>query len=156
MSTSGTLSQDERWGVSQTLTGNVTVPSPYDLILWEDATINIGSYYIKSTGGSITEQSDVSVSPRIMVKNGATIKGYYPSLASAFSNASSGETVYMKSSQTLSADLSVPSGVTLEISNGTLTMNGKKITSDDGDIIINGGSVSPNIQVKTVSGIYGL
>ena len=155
MSTSGELSEDERWGGSHTLTDYVEVPYGKTLTLWSGLSLTLNSHYIKSTGGTITEQGSVSINPEIVVKSGSTIKGYYSAISSALSNAASGQTVRVYSSRILSSDLEVPSGVTLSLESGvTLTLYGNKVTTSTGTIALQGGStVIPNIQRKNSAGV---
>jgi len=152
MSTSGELSDDERWGGTHTLSGNIEVPSGVELKLWSGLSLNLNGYYIKSTGGTITEEGSFSINTEIVAKLGSTIKGYYPSISSALSNSDQGQTVHVYSSQTLGSDLAV-AYKTLSLDDGILTLGDFKVTARYGTIAMNGGSVSPNIQRKTSAGV---
>ncbi|NQT27461.1 T9SS type A sorting domain-containing protein [candidate division KSB1 bacterium] len=158
MSSSGTLAQDEKWGSSNTLTGNVSVPTGKTLKLFSGLSLTIGSYYIKSTGGTITAQSGITLSPSTtaIVKQGAAIKGYYPTVSSALSNATSGQTVYHPmDTHSLSSNLTVPSGVTLAIQSGTtINLSSYKIDASDGTITVSGGAtINPYIRITTSAGV---
>jgi hypothetical protein len=62
--------------------------------------------------------------------------------------------VHIYSSSTLSSNLSVPAGVTLKFESGTTTtLSGHKITTSTGSLYMNGGSVTPNIQRKNITGL---
>ena len=155
MSTSGELSRDERWGGDHTLSGNVTVPSGVKLTLWSGLDLSLNGYYVKSTGGAIEEQNNVDASPDVRITEGSSIKGYYASISQAISNASSGQTIAVNSSQTISSDLTVPSGVTLSLEGGTITMNAN-ITTTSGTIVLDGATLSTDIRLKSGSSIKGL
>jgi len=123
--TSGTMQSDQKWWTDITLAGNVTVPSGVTLTLTSSATIDLNGFAITSSGGTITEHSGVSYSGRAAVrKAGSTIKGMYPSLSSALSDASSGQTVYAAASQNVASSLTVSSGIGLQVNSGVaLTMS---------------------------------
>ncbi|MBN1996056.1 T9SS type A sorting domain-containing protein [candidate division KSB1 bacterium] len=154
--TSGTLSSDELIWTPASLTNDLTIANGVTLTIYSSGNLNLNghSIFLQSTGNVVNHGT---ISNCICyVKDGSVIKSYHPTLAAGLSNATSGQTVLMKSSQTLSADLTVSSGVTLEISSGTLNLGSKKITSASGDIVITGGSIVPDIRVKTTTDIYGL
>jgi len=159
MSTSGTLSENERWGDEHTLTGNVTVPSGVTLKLWEDLDLNLkngtNEYYVELSGGTIEVGDNISFSPyEITITDGGSLKGYYPSVASALSNASSGDVVHINSDYELDDHIEVQSGVTLMFESGTeTTLNNYTITTATGSLYMNGGSVTPNIQRKNITGL---
>ncbi|MBN1552220.1 S8 family serine peptidase, partial [bacterium] len=77
----------------------------------------------------------------------------YSTLSSAFSHATSGQIVRLNNSISLTDDLIIPSGVTLEVASGcTLTMNSKKITATSGSFSVASGSViSPYIRRTTTT-----
>ncbi len=151
MSTSGQLNQDERWGGTHELTGNITVPSGKTLTLWQGLDLDLNQYYIKSTGGTIVVQSGVDFEPcEIVAQSGGVIQGYYPSISSAHSNTATGTTIYVHSSHTLSGNLEIDYK-TLRLEGGTLGLSNYKLTTGNyGSIVFNGGSVSPNIKRETV------
>jgi len=111
--TSGALSSSETWWTPVTLSGNVTVPSGKTLTITSNGSINLNGYYIKSTGGMITNNGTVNPS-NIRVEQSSTLKGFYPSISSALNNASSGQTVHVYSGTFSNSSLTVPSGVTLK------------------------------------------
>lgn len=96
--TTGTMQYNQCWWGTVTLTGNVFVPTNKKLHFAEDATINLNGYYIKSTGGKIIIEDDVTFnSADIQIKDGSTIKGQYSTFSQAWSNVSTGEDVYLDS-----------------------------------------------------------
>jgi len=101
---SGTLSHDEFWQDSYTLQGNVFVPSGKTLTINSNATVNLGSYYIKSTGGSIVQNGSIT-GLNAYLKTGSTLKGLFPTIQLAINNASSFQTVELLS-KTYSGSLS--------------------------------------------------
>jgi hypothetical protein len=79
------------------LSSNVTIPSGITLKIHSGTNINLNGYYIKSSGGTIVRESNVSFSPSdITLKSGSTIKGHYSSIQQANDNASPGFTVELK------------------------------------------------------------
>ncbi|MCB0746858.1 MAG: T9SS type A sorting domain-containing protein [Ignavibacteriae bacterium] len=89
---SGSLQNNEIWG-NVTLNGNVFVPYGKSLKFC-NGTVNLNSYYIKSTGGSIIVESGSIVNGiDAYLKDYNTIKGLYPSISSAISNSTSGYTI---------------------------------------------------------------
>jgi len=112
ITTSGTLTNNEKWQGTVNLTGNVIVPSGKTLLI-DGAAINLNGYYIKSTGGTITNNGTVDPD-EIRVEQSSTLKGYYPTVSSALNNASSGQTVHVYSGTFSNSSLTVPSGVTLK------------------------------------------
>ncbi len=139
ITTSGTLSNNEKWQGTVNLTGNVVVPSGKTLLI-DDATVNLNGYYLKSTGGTITNNG--TVNPDVQVEQSGTIKGYYPSISSAASNAVSGQTIRVASGTYNENSITVPSGILLDIytdnpsviinfsSGSNLTVNGELKAND--------------------------
>lgn len=122
LTTSGTLLNDEIWPNGHTLTGNVTVPDNIILFIANGATINLNGYYVKCQGsGQIIKQGSATFSPYdISIKSGTVIKGRYPSLNAAFANVVSGQAIVVGGgSYTVSNNLTVASGVALQINAGT-------------------------------------
>ncbi len=77
---SGTLSSDEDWD-SNTLTGNVTVPSDITLNIKSSASVNLNSYTIKCSGSGIIINNGTVTDDKIFVKSGSYYKGFFPSSA---------------------------------------------------------------------------
>ncbi|MCD6335991.1 MAG: hypothetical protein J7M27_11790 [Candidatus Latescibacteria bacterium] len=96
-------------GGSLTLSGNVTVPTGKTLTIETGKTINLNGYYLKSTGGTITDNG-ATWNPNIAVKQGGTLKGRYSTIQSAINAASSGQTVYV-GARTYTEQVSMKSGV---------------------------------------------
>ncbi len=76
--------------------GNVSVPPGKALTIQSSAIVNLNGHYLKSTGGTITDNG-ASWNPDIAVKQGSTLKGHYPTIQSAINAASNGQTVYVAS-----------------------------------------------------------
>ncbi len=142
VTTSGTLLYDEIWPNGHTLTGNVTVPDNIILFIANGATINLNGYYIKCQGsGQIIKQGSATFSPYdISIKSGAVIKGQYPSINSAFANVVSGQAIVVGGgSHTVSNNLTVASGVTLQINAGAaLSFTGNYKLRVEGTLTANG------------------
>jgi parallel beta-helix repeat protein len=61
-------------------------------------------------------QSGATINPNVRLKTGSTIKGLYPTIASAISNAASGQTVVVGSgTHYVAGDITLSSGITLDI-----------------------------------------
>jgi len=102
-----------------TLTTNYSIPTGLSLSVKSGAILTLGSYSIVSSGGTITVASGVTLSPDARRVSGSTILGLYPSISSALSAASSGQTVEYGGSHTLSSNLTVASGKTLTAKAGS-------------------------------------
>lgn len=152
--TSGTMSSNELVWTSTSLSGDVTVADGVTLTVYSTGTITLNGHSIICEGtGKVVNNGTISGCVA-NVTDGSDYKGYHPSISDALSNSSSGQTVNITWSSTLSDDLEVPSGVTLKFNGGTTTtLNTNKITTTSGSLYMNGGSVSPNIQHKNSSGI---
>ncbi len=142
LTTSGTLTYDQTWPNGHTLTGNVTVPDNIILFIANGATINLNGYYVKCQGsGQIIKQGSATFSPYdISIKSGSVIKGQYPSINSAIANVVSGQAIVVGGgSHTVSNNLSVVSGVTLQVNAGTtLNFNGNYKLRVEGTLTANG------------------
>ncbi|MDD5766579.1 MAG: M36 family metallopeptidase [Candidatus Marinimicrobia bacterium] len=152
---SGTLQSNETWYCTQTLEGIVYVPTGITLTITEGTTVDLNNYAIVSTGGTITIESDVTISPDIRLKTGSTLNGLYPTISSALSASSSGKTVEVNGSNTLASSSTVPSGVTLVIKSGaTLTLGSYNITTTSGTITVESGAIinSSNSHLRLVTG----
>ena len=94
---------------------NVFVPSGVTLKIHSGITVNLNGNIITKGSGEIVLESGATVNPHYCIKTGSTINGFYPTLNSALSNASSGQTIVVKSSTTLTENIIVPAGVALAI-----------------------------------------
>jgi len=126
---------------SYNLTDNANVSSGVTLEIKSTATINLGSYYIKSTGGTITNNGSVDPDEIRVVQSGV-LKGYYPAIGSAASNAVSGQQIRVASGTYNENSITVPSGVLLDIytDNPSVTIkfsSGSKLTVN-GELKSNG------------------
>jgi len=107
---------------SQTLLSNLTVPIGITLFMQSSATVNLNSYSIIATGGTITIQNGATLNPDIRLMDGTTIKGLYSSIASALSDASTGDKIYINNMITsFSSNYSIPTGITYEFNNSSLS-----------------------------------
>ncbi len=135
MSTSGTLTQEERWGGNHTLTGDVQVPETIYLTLWKNANINLNSYKVTSQTGYIVRQANVTLTPDINLRY-QYIKGLYSDLNSALNAASTGDTVLVGGTLQLNADVSVGSGITLQFAeNAHIYLQNHYIKSTGGTLL---------------------
>ena len=116
---------------NSTLSGNVSVASAATLDIKSGATVNLSSYSIASTGGTITVESGASVTgARLQNLNNAII-GLYPTIQATLNAATSGQTVYLPNSTynenvtaTNKSNLTVTgAGVNTTTISGTLTFN---------------------------------
>jgi len=158
MSSSGTLTQNERWGGTHTLTGNVYVPSGITLTIWQNAVINMNGYKLVNSGGTITKQANVTFNPDIRLMNGSSLKSQHPSSQSAFTDASSGDQVQLYSSETwnsnltVTADALVTSGKTLSIPAGkTISFNSSRKLEVSGNLDVDGTSAN-KVTFKAAAG----
>jgi len=130
------------------------VPSGTDLTIKSDVTVNLNGYYLKSTGGTITEQGSVTWHPHnLSVKQGSSLKGQYSTIKSAINNANSGQIVHViEGVHVLTANVTVPPDITLEIHSGvTVNLNGYYLISTGGTII-KVGSVTFNPDIRLMDG----
>jgi len=120
----GTLSSyPKTWvgvgGKTHTITGNVSVPSGVTLKIKSGATVNLNSYTITSTGGTIIVQGGATINPDIRLIAGGSIKRLYLTIASAISDATSGQTVAVGAgTHFINSDITLSSGITLDIAPG--------------------------------------
>ncbi|UCD38524.1 MAG: caspase family protein, partial [Fidelibacterota bacterium] len=125
MTLSGTLTRSEIWS-GATLTGNVFVPSGKTLRI---LTASLDGHYIQSTSGSITRDAGATIFPDISVKQGSTIKGFYPTVSGAYGAADPGQDVYMGSGTYYGS-------VTLDQNNVNVYGNGRSNTTLYGIVTI--------------------
>lgn len=135
--TSGTLASNEIWYINS-LTGNITVPTNISLVIHSTAEINLNGYTISSSGGTIEVQTGATINGALL-KTGNTINAIYPSIASALSSASSGQTIVVSGQHSISNNLTIPTGITLDItSDAEIDLQNHSIVSTGGTIINNG------------------
>ncbi len=161
ITTSGILPYNEIWDRPVTLTGNVYVPSGVTLLIQSNASINLGSYSIVSTGGTITVISGATINSsnsHVRLKTGSVINGLYPTIESAVASALSGQTIEIYGSHTLTASYSVPSGISLSIKSGaSITFGSYSIVSTGGTITVASGVINnPDARRKSGSTLIGL
>ena len=160
---SGTIPEDEVWGETHSLSGNVIVPSGVTLYILSGTTINLNGYYVKCEGsGEIVKKGSATFNPHdISVKSGSDIKGQYSTIVSAINNANSGQTISLSpdtyyESPTISTDDITMSGndKNSTIINGTVTFDNvdnceiEYLTVND-EIHINSGLGNKLVQVNT-------
>ncbi|MBU0560202.1 MAG: hypothetical protein KKG93_11605, partial [Bacteroidetes bacterium] len=144
---------------TQALSGNISIPSGVKLKLNASTTINFNGYYIISTGGTIEVESGVTENFAYL-KNGTTIKGLFPTVNSALSQASTGDVVEVKGTSSLSANISLGTSKTILLKTGsTLNMNGYYIKLTGGTIIQESGSTLQGLSAyvkyySTIKGYY--
>ena len=122
---------------TQSLTGNVSVPSGVTLSINSSATINPSGYSITTSGGTLTVQSGATINGCALL-TGGTYNGIYSTMQAALSAASSGQNVGVNNAQTVSSSLTVPSGVALSLNSGVA------VTFSSGTRISVYGSLSAN------------
>lgn len=149
--TQGTLTKDEIWYFTKTLTGDVYVPTGITLRITEGADINLGTYSITSTGGSIVfegDESEIELSPDIRVMSGSTVEGIYSGFTAAFA---AGNTIEVHNDFNLNG-LTVPSGKTMKV------MDDVTIRSYSGKSIgVSGTLIANNATFTNISGVwYGI
>jgi Zn-dependent metalloprotease/tetratricopeptide (TPR) repeat protein len=77
VTTSGTLQSNETWYCTQTLQGNVTVPTGKTLTLSSVVTINLNGHSIISTGGTIIKESGAVINGlRARLDANTVLRGY--------------------------------------------------------------------------------
>lgn len=156
---SGSLSKNECWYGSITLTGNVTIPSGYTLGIASGATVNLNGYHIKSTGGVFAEESGVTWSPEnVKIVQGSDLKGHYVSIQTAIANVASGQAIVVgASSHTVSTNLTVASGRTHQINPGaTLNFTGNYKLRVEGTLVANGTTSNKITFTRSGGTWYGI
>ncbi len=152
----GTIYLSKTWSGDETVYYDVSLLDDVILTISSGSNINLGSHKIILNEGSIQTDDYNVIHPRIELKTGSTINGYYPSISSAISDASSGQTVEVYDSQTLSNNVTIPSGVTLQIFSTNLTLGSYKIVLNGGTILAdNYNNINPRIELKTSSTVNG-
>ncbi len=157
----GTLSNyPKTWvgagGQTHTLTGNTILPND-TLTIKTDVTVNLGSYYLKSTGGTIVRQSGVTFTPKdVSVKSGSTLLGQYPTIQTAITNASSGQDVWVESG-TYTEDLLIENkNIDLKSVSGRPTIDGS-VYFKYADGVLDGFYVTGTISFyESYAGVYDI
>ncbi len=105
---------------------DVLVQSGVTLRIKSGSNLDINNFFIKSTGGSIVQESGATITGlKAYLKSGSALKGFFPSLSSAISNASSGQIVDLIST-TYNVNLYMKTGVNVSGDGPTnTTINGK-------------------------------
>jgi len=116
---------------TETLSGSLTVPDYRTLCLTSDADLTLNSYSLSiGNSSTITRESGAVVNPDITIKSGSDIYGFYSSISSAVSNASSGQDVYFGTG-TYSGTINMKSGVDVIGAGATSTYVGPVNFSSD-------------------------
>lgn len=139
ITTSGSLPGNEVWHGNVSLTGNDTISGVFKLTILSGTSVSLNGHSITSASGRIYVESGVTISGAVLVQSGSTIVGIYPSLQSALSAATNGQTVSPPTgTYTISAEATVASGVTLQTGTATtfnftsaykLVINGKLVAN---------------------------
>lgn len=95
------------------------MPNGVNLEIQSGATVNLGSYTISTTDGTIIIESGVTINPDIRLQTGSTINGLYPTINAAFSAASGGQVVHIHGTHNFADNLTVPSGKILKTESDT-------------------------------------
>ncbi|HAE86912.1 TPA: hypothetical protein DCG86_02685, partial [Candidatus Marinimicrobia bacterium] len=161
MTNSGSLAHNELWYEQHSLIGDVTIPSSITLTILSDATVNLNSYAITTTDGTITVESGATINPsnsHTRLITGSAIKGIYSTISSAMSAATSGQSIEVYGSHTLAANLTVPSGVTLTFKNGSdITLDSHTIQKGSGSLFVESNvNFTPDIRLMSGSTVLGL
>ena len=154
--TSGTMSSSESWYTSVTLLDNVTVPSGVTLTINPSAVVNLNGHNLLLSGGSIIIESGANVNYLAKLKNSYnTLKGYYPTIESAISDAQSGYTVELQSiTYTGNISLTNKTGVKLRGAGpGSTTINGNITITNSGGALVGDLSMGAFKNI-TVNGGY--
>ncbi|MDD5582166.1 MAG: hypothetical protein PHS99_02995, partial [Candidatus Marinimicrobia bacterium] len=143
---------------TQNLSGNLDVPSGITLNIQSDAVVNLSSYAITTTDGTIVVDSGATFDCAACLKTGSTINTIYPSITHAISAATSGQSIEVYGAHTLAANLTVPPGVTLTFKNGSdITLDSHTIQKGSGSLAIESGATfTPDIRLKSGSTVLGL
>ncbi len=146
VTTSGTMASNEIWISGVTLTGNVTVPSGVTLAITSCATVNLNGYSLASSGGgTIAIQGGTINGIAAEIVNAGNTVGYYPSIQSALSAATSGQTVsVVPGTFTISSNLTVALGVTFQLNAGvTFKFNSGRGLTSNGRLLVSGSESQP-------------
>ena len=93
---SGTLQSDETWYCTQTLSGNVTVPSGMTLTINSGATVTLNGHSIISTGGTISRSGGATISGlRATLTANTVLRGLCSSIQAAATNATSTNEIWI-------------------------------------------------------------
>jgi|GEM_PF-3206341 len=123
--THGVVSHNQTWNEPITLNGNLEVPTGVELKIY--ASVNLNSYSIISTGGSISCYTN-NITPHCIRKpvNGHLYDTYalYPSLQAALADANSGDLILgEQDTYTLTQNLHISDGVILKcVDNSTIDL----------------------------------
>lgn len=113
---------------TQTLTEDILIPTGVTLTIKSGATVNLNGKYIKSTGGTIVQESGSTISGlQAYLKSGSTLRGYFPTLSSAVDNSSTNQKIELLPSTTYTDTISYSGKDYLKIagaSNGTSVIDG--------------------------------
>ena len=145
------------FGDSFTLEDDMVIPSGITLRIKEGTTVNISSYSLTTTGGTILVDDNVDINPHYCLKDGTILKGYYPTYTAAINASSSGETIEYGESMTLNDDMTTPSGITLEFTSDATVNLGQDYVMEGSLIIQDGASIIPDdIRASILGSVVGL
>ncbi len=139
------------------LPNNVILPSNVHLVINPSVTFSLNNNYILASNSSVRIESGAAINGvKAYIRNGSTIIGCFPEIQTALNNTSSGNTVELLESLTLSGNITIPQGVTLKIMPSvSVALNGFSISG--GTILLDGATVSDLQAYHKLSGaIKGL
>jgi hypothetical protein len=148
----GTLISNEIITGSLKLGGNITVPTGVTLTIASGSTLNLNGYSIISTGGSII-QNGTLIGVNSYLKSGSTLKGLFPTIQAAITNASSYQSVELLS-KTYSENISVTSKSYITINGlGTVStiLNGSVSITNSSNISIHNIRLNNTLTVNNSS-----
>jgi parallel beta-helix repeat protein len=133
------------------LTQNETVPSSVTLYLQSGSNVSLDDYSITTTSGTITVESNATLNPDIRLQSGSAIKGLYPTIASAFTAATSGQWVHIRGGiHTFTNHFTISSG------KGLKTMSGAQLKFPSGKYLyVYGSLIGNNTTYTRTSGTWG-
>lgn len=144
------VATNSTWGAgTYNLATNITINSGVTLTLQSGANVNFNGYYIDATNGTLSIQNGSTV---YLTDGGSRYYGLFTSVQSAINAASSGQTVTITSSYTLTGNMTLPSGVSLTTSGlAAIILNGYYV------VATGGGTVSGAVDgfAATISGANG-
>ncbi len=134
----GNIPYSLTWQNNIEIGGDVTVPADTTLTIATGAVVNLNGHTLHISGnGNIIRQAGVTVNPDIQLLSGSTLKGQYPTLASAFADAQSGDEIHLASDDTLHTAWEIPTGITFKVTNeASLVLEGDLDVADGATFVV--------------------
>ena len=124
---------------SPTMDSQLTLSTNMNLVLLDGAVLNLEAPLILE-GGTLTINSGASISPDVRLMNGTTVTGYYPSVASAFSD---GDVVEVRGEYSSIDNIEIEDDQTLKPQSGSeLKFASGKYLYVDGNLTSTGATFS--------------